>query len=134
MKKVNCIMLIDDNREDNYFHQRIIRKNDAANIVVVKESGEEALNYLKSKDEHKGAHPNIIFLDINMPGMNGWEFIEEYNKLDNRSQSEMIIIMLTSSDNPEDIEKAKDYNVDDFKIKPLTVKMLEEVLEKYFSM
>ncbi|GGB81039.1 response regulator [Flavobacterium suaedae] len=68
-------MLIDDNKVDNFFHERIIKKNDAADTIVVKESGEEALTYLNTNTNLK---PDVILLDINMPGMSGWDFIEEY--------------------------------------------------------
>lgn len=134
MKKVNCIMLIDDNKDDNFFHERVIRRSNAADIVVVRESGEEALHYLLSKNDHPEAHPCLIFLDINMPGMNGWEFIEEYKKLDSELQGKMVVVMLTTSNNPDDRQKASVYNeLAGFRTKPLTKEMLDEVLEEYFS-
>ena len=133
MKKLGCIMLIDDNSDDNFYHERIIKKNKAAEKVISIESGAEAIEYLKKKKEHEHTHPELIFLDINMPGMNGWEFIEEYRKLDHELQSKVIITMLTTSDNPDDFTRAKSLGLqDDFKTKPLTEKMLYEILEKYF--
>lgn len=134
-KKVQCIMLIDDNMDDNFFHKRVILKNEAAEIVVIKESAEEALEYLKTHhaDDPK-VHPNLIFLDINMPRMNGWEFVEEYKKLDKEIQSSMVIVMLTTSDNPDDKALARMEGVlADFRTKPLTKEMLDEVLTKYCS-
>jgi CheY-like chemotaxis protein len=71
MKNVHCIMLIDDNTDDNYFHERTIRKSGLQSIIIVMESAEAALEYLKAKHEHPDAHPDLIFLDINMPGMDG---------------------------------------------------------------
>jgi CheY-like chemotaxis protein len=134
MRKLNCIMLIDDNRDDNFFHERVIKKNNAAEIVIAMQSAKEALDYLVSRNENKTPRPDLIFLDINMPGMNGWEFLHEYNKLDKQLQSRAIVIMLTTSENPDDQMKAKGINVvSDFKTKPLTVEMLEEVIDKYFS-
>jgi CheY-like chemotaxis protein len=98
------------------------------------QSAKEALDYLVSRNENKTPRPDLIFLDINMPGMNGWEFLHEYNKLDKQLQSRAIVIMLTTSENPDDQMKAKGINVvSDFKTKPLTVEMLEEVIDKYFS-
>lgn len=131
-KRLNCIMLIDDNPDDNFFHERVIKKVDAANHVVVQQSGKEALEYLKGKEFHTDKHPDLIFLDINMPGMNGWEFLEEYKKLDKELQSRIIVVMLTTSDNPDDKSKALEFNVPfDFKVKPLTKAMLEEIIGKY---
>ena len=127
-------MLVDDNPDDNFFHERVIRKSDAANIVIAKQTGMEALDYLKSKKDHNDTHPDLIFLDINMPRMNGWEFLEEYNKLDKQFQSHAIVVMLTTSNNPDDRGKAELLNeVSELKTKPLTREMLTEIQGKYFQ-
>ena len=127
-------MLVDDNPDDNFYHERVIKKSDAADIVVAKQTAMAALDYLKSKKDNSDTHPNLIFLDINMPGMNGWEFLEEYYKLDKQFQSRAIVVMLTTSDNPDDKTKAKLFNgVSDFKTKPLTKEMLEDISDKYFN-
>jgi CheY-like chemotaxis protein len=132
--KVKCIMLVDDDDDDNFFHKRVIRQNDAANTVVVKQTAMDALQYLQLKIEDGNEHPDLIFLDINMPGMNGWEFLEAYNKLEKRFQSHAIVVMLTTSGNPDDRMKAALINgVSDFKTKPLTKEILEEVIDKYFA-
>jgi CheY-like chemotaxis protein len=65
--------------------------------------------------------------------MNGWEFIEEYKKLDKELQSKAVIVMLTTSDNPDDVAKAKTQEaLADFRTKPLTKQMLDEIILKYF--
>jgi CheY-like chemotaxis protein len=124
-------MLIDDNHDDNFFHEREIKKVNAANIVIKKNSGMDALEYLKSK---KDPHSDLIFLDINMPGMNGWEFLQEYNLLDKELQSQAIIIMLTTSDNADDIKKAGTWSfISDYITKPLTKEIMSEIRRKYFE-
>jgi CheY-like chemotaxis protein len=130
IKTLKCIMLIDDNPDDNFFHERVIRKNNAAELVVSRRSGAAALEYLQGDDNH--VHPDLIFLDINMPGMNGWEFLEEYHKLDKRFQSHALVIMLTTSENPDDRMRAEGI-VPEFKTKPLTKEILEEVISQHFG-
>lgn len=126
---VNCIMLIDDNKIDNFFHERVIRKSASATHVLIKESGEEALLHLKDSAQ---LQPDIIFLDINMPGMNGWEFIAHYKKMDAEMSNCMIVVMLTTSENPDDVARAKNHGVlAGFKSKPLTNDMLAEVIATY---
>src|SRR5213592_4485206 len=101
-RKLNCIMLIDDNKDDNLFHSRVIKKAGAANSVIVYKNAREALAFLAAKKDHPEQHPDLIFLDINMPGMNGWEFLREYDKLDAQLRSSAIVVMLTTSTNPDD--------------------------------
>jgi len=133
-RQLKCIMLVDDNADDNFIHARVIKRSNAAVHVIEKQTGRDALEYLKSKKTDRDTHPELILLDINMPGMNGWEFLEEYNKLDEQLQSQAIIVMLTTSDNPDDKMKAKATNIaSDFRTKPLTKGMLEEILNQYFK-
>jgi CheY-like chemotaxis protein len=133
-RKVKCIMLVDDNADDNFIHARVIKQSNAAVNVIEKQTGRDALEYLKSTKNDRDTHPDLILLDINMPGMNGWEFLEEYNKLDEQLQSQAIIVMLTTSDNPDHKVKAKATNIaSDFRTKPLTKGMLEEILNQYFK-
>ena len=127
--------MIDDNADDNFFHERVINKCHAADAVVSKQTSRDALKFLRSLDQsnHK-MHPDLIFLDINMPGMNGWEFLDEYNALDADIVNRAIIVILTTSENPDDKLKVEEMNIAcDFRTKPLTQRMLNDVIDKYFK-
>ena len=133
-KRINCVMLVDDNPDDNFYHERIIKMYKFTECVIIKESGIEALEYLNTLKDVEDNKLDLIFLDINMPGMNGWEFLNEFSKLSDYIKSKLIIVMLTTSDNPDDVAKSKKWNfVSDYKTKPLTKEMMEEILDKYFS-
>ena len=123
-------MLIDDDADDNFFHSRVIAKCDAAETIVVRTSGRSALEYLRSKHDLGEPLPDLIFLDVNMPGMTGWEFLEVYERLNAKPASSVIVVMLTTSENPDDRAKAIAMNVE-FSSKPLTRETLEEVLGRH---
>ena len=126
-------MLIDDNDADNEFHSRIIRKADACEHIQVADSGQKALDYLQKCGEPGFPKPDLIFLDINMPKMNGFEFLKEYDKLDAKMKSKIVVFMLTSSLIPEDKDRAmKGGEVMAFLNKPLTAPKVREIVDKYF--
>jgi CheY-like chemotaxis protein len=130
-KKLNCILLVDDDPDDNFFHQRIINKMQITLSIAVAKNGIEALEYLKKENQ---VIPELIFLDINMPKMNGWEFLEQYKLLDPKQKARITIMMLTTSANPDDIKRANEIeDVTGIKTKPLSVEMLTEILETHFQ-
>lgn len=127
-------MLVDDNQDDNFFHEREIKKSGLVNSIITKNTGIEAINYLRKEETDADIRPELIFLDINMPGMNGWEFLEQYDQLENELKKHVIIIMLTTSDNPSDKTKASKWGfVSDYITKPLTKEMIGEIIAKYFK-
>jgi len=133
-KKLNSILLVDDDNDCNFFHERLIKKMEYAEHVYIVNNGREAIDFLKSKVNGKHPHPDIIFLDINMPIMNGWEFIEEYQKLQDNQKAKVMLIMLTTSLNPDDLEHAKQYkDIKGYKNKYLDKESMSEILKEFFS-
>lgn len=130
-KKLNCILLIDDNKADNNYHQIIIKGMNIADNIQIAKDGLEALEYLKTENQ---IPPDLIFLDINMPKMDGWEFLDAYKNLDPKQKAQIIIVILTTSGNPDDKKRAESISeVAGFTVKPLTEEMLTEILEQHFS-
>lgn len=129
-KKLNCIFLVDDDSEDNYFHQIVIREMNITDTIEIAQNGLEALAFLTKPNQ---VAPQLIFLDINMPKMNGWEFLEAYVKLSSDQKAKVIVVMLTTSINPADRKRAEQFpEIASFCSKPLTEKMMVEILEKNF--
>jgi CheY-like chemotaxis protein len=136
--KLNCVLVIDDDEPTNFFNQLILEESGCTNHIKVVQSGQEALNYL-IKGEEPGCDdnlypgPDLILLDINMPAMNGWEFLEEYRKLSIKHKNNIITIMLTTSLFPEDKVRAKEISeISGFENKPLTIEKLEKILQEHF--
>ncbi|TRX59611.1 response regulator [Fulvivirga sp. M361] len=121
-------MLVDDNDTDNFISKRIIEITKFANRVEVKNSGKSALDYLRENQDNIDDLPNLIFLDINMPIVDGFVFLYEFEKFSDVIKDKCKVIILSSSDNKRDIDKIVNNNhVIKFITKPLTETALEEV-------
>ncbi|WGD34271.1 response regulator [Olleya sp. YS] len=133
-QEIKCVLLIDDDKVTNFYNTKIVNKHEKIKEVVAVTSGEKALEYLKEAISGLCLKPNLIFLDINMPAMNGWEFVVEYNKLDQNFTKDIKLVMLTTSNNPDDFERSKQIvSIDDFINKPLSVNLLTNLLENYYK-
>lgn len=135
---IDCILLIDDDLNDNEFHSLAIEESAACRQIREVNNGAEALNYLiRSADPaNAGAFPlpDLIFLDLNMPLMNGFTFLEEYSKLEPGMKAKKLIVMLSVPLNRSDEIKAKSIReIDDFCFKPLTSVMVRDIIDRYFD-
>jgi CheY-like chemotaxis protein len=110
----------------------VAEESGCAKKIVVMQNAREAVRYLSGAGQQYPL-PELIFLDINMPAMDGWEFIKKYEELPVAQQERAVIIMLTTSFNPEDELKAMAIPaITGFRNKPLTAKMLDDILQQYF--
>jgi len=85
-KKLSCVLLVDDDEPTNFLNRIILEEAGCAERIEVAQSGQAALSYLQKAGEHGPGgvvypNPSLIFLDINMPAMDGWEFLSRYKTL-----------------------------------------------------
>lgn len=120
------VLLIDDNPMDNFVNKKLLESTSFATEVVTHQFPKEALSYLTSLDIE--ALPELIFLDIMMPEMDGFQFLDEFEKLQVSIQQKCKVIMLSTSDSFKDLNRAnKSKFVKKFLNKPLTEKILHAI-------
>jgi len=128
-------MLIDDNEIDNLINQKMIEASNIADNIFIHTGARSAIEFLKNiekleKSGNADLLPEVIFLDIDMPLMDGFQFLDEFEKLAEGTKDRCSIVMLTSSINPQDVNKSKKYAyVKKYINKPLS----QENLEKLYS-
>lgn len=125
---VNHVMLVDDNDTDNFIHKRVIELTGFAENIIVKNSGKTALEYLETNKNNLANLPNIIFLDINMPIVDGFVFLFEYENFPEQLKEKCKVVILSSSDSKRDIDRIVDNEyVINFITKPLSEEALAEL-------
>lgn len=133
MRQLKSIMLVDDDYTANYLHQELLMEMSVSHDIIVASNGFEALDKLHDLCRDNFEFPDVIFLDINMPGMNGFEFLEKFNEMYKERGCSAIVIMLTSSLNPADVKKALELEVKDYLSKPLEEEGVKKILAQHFS-
>lgn len=130
------VLLVDDDEVSHIIGNRLMKITSYAKEIVALENGKEAITYfhkLVKMNEPEKIAPDVIFLDINMPLMNGWDFLEDYTRLYYPQFPFIKIYILSSSMDPEDIVKSKNYPmVKDYFVKPLTKENLEKLQKKNY--
>lgn len=135
---LDLILLVDDDETTNHVNKRLLTKLNVAREIKVMYNGKEAIEYLSSAcgDAKNSAHicPDLIFLDIKMPVMDGFDFLEAYEAADLGKNNQVIIIMLTSSASFYDLERIKTFKkVKSHISKALTESDVKEVLREHFT-
>jgi len=133
MIKLNSVLLVDDDMINNFINARLIRKIEMSHNLHISTNGKDAITHLSGKLEKQEVCPELILLDINMPVMDGFEFVEAFRKLNFSNQDKVVIVMLTTSSNPKDIEKIEALNIGGYINKPLTEEKLKNALTRNFK-
>lgn len=131
--KLNCILLVDDDEITNFLNKQTLSDAGITQNIEIAETATDALALLECPRTEKCKNPDLIFLDLNMPGLTGWDFIDEYKKIKGPYGINSVIIILTTSTNPDEEKKANNMNeVAEFRSKPLTYEMINEILQQHF--
>jgi CheY-like chemotaxis protein len=128
MAKFKNVLLVEDDPITVMVCDRIIRNSDFADDVMTCENGADAIAYIKQLLS-SGTLPELIFLDINMPVMNGWDFLTEFEAFDHGSKVLPRVFVLSSTVDPDDFKKAEKFHrVENVISKPLTKEVLDNIL------
>jgi CheY-like chemotaxis protein len=122
------VLLVDDDDIFNFVNKKNIEKLGLASEIHTVANGQEAINLINEYFQKSLTVPDIILLDINMPIMDGFGFIEAFNRLPLPGIEKVKIIIVSSSDNPKDIERAQKLGVTRFLTKPISHPQLMEAL------
>ena len=131
---LDLILLVDDDDTTNYLNERLLKEMQVARQILVLKNGREAIEYLKKANNALENSPDLMFLDIKMPVMDGFSFLEEYHNSGLDAGDYVIIMMLTSSASFYDLERLKTYDkVKKHFSKTLTKHDVQEIMNDYFK-
>ena len=130
MKDIKTLTLIDDDNIFVFLTKKTIQLTNLVDLIKVFENGLDAINYLKENRDNPEVLPEIILLDLSMPIMNGWQFLEEFTKINSSIGKKITIYICSSSISHDDISRAKSISeVSDYIIKPVTKDKLIDLIK-----
>ncbi|TBX70414.1 response regulator [Flavobacterium silvisoli] len=127
--KFNDVFVVDDDKIYHFLIKKLLACNNIDVNPLFFENGLLAIEGIKTKIDNRESLPDLILLDINMPILDGWQFLEEFRLLKDKIEKEIIIYIISSSDNTVDKDKAKEFKeeVKDYYLKPVTVDALKAI-------
>ncbi|WP_445457594.1 response regulator [Flavobacterium sp. HNIBRBA15423] len=131
MTQIKNLALVDDDDVFVFLTKKTIEQTKLVDLIKVFGNGLDAINFLKENKNNVDVLPEIILLDLSMPIMNGWQFLEEFTKINPSLGKKITIYICSSSISQDDITRAKSINeVSDYIIKPITKDKLIDLIEK----
>ena len=130
MKKIKCVLLIDDNKATNFLHETLFEELDVSECIVIAYNGKDGLAHL---DRVAGGddYPELILVDIHMPVMDGFDFLEGYRQRQYHEKYDSLVVMLTTSTNPRDVDRILAAGFAEYLPKPLAEENIQELVRKY---
>lgn len=126
------LMIVDDDTLSIYLNKITIEQTNMASICETFDNGLDAINFIKKNTNNPNSLPDIILLDLFMPIMDGWQFINEYNSFKEKLSKEIQIFIVSSSISPDDISRSKSYNsIKDYIIKPITKEKIINTINNF---
>ena len=134
MQKLTCALLVDDDQTTNYLNQLLLKRLAVTDKLLVALNGQEALKQLEVHCHEASLEcPMLILLDVKMPVMNGFEFLEAYAQLSIPNKQAVIIVVLTTSLHPQDVSRLENLSIAGFLNKPLTREKVDSILQDHFN-
>ncbi len=133
---VRCTLLVDDDPTTNYLNRKLLEKLAVTEQVLVALNGHAALQVLAQECPEAAPGPScpaLIFLDVNMPLMNGFDFLEAYQQLPLFRRRAIVVVMLTTSVHSQDLQRLETLPVAGFLSKPLSPDKVRQVLDQHFN-
>ncbi len=135
MKKISRILIIEDDPMTSYLHRKLIESYKVADNIDIAADGEEAIDLISSSVQanEEDKIPQLIFVDLDMPFMDGFQFLEAFQNLTFKNKNKVVIAVLTSSMSSSDMNRAKRQSVDAYIMKPMTKEKMMELMEDHFG-
>ncbi|HTF80359.1 MAG TPA: response regulator [Cytophagales bacterium] len=133
MDRLQSVLLIDDDEINNFLNKRLLHKLGIAHEVKVVMNGAEGIKYIEKISNDGRQCPELILLDINMPVMNGFEFLEAYDKLSFENKEKVVLVVLTTSTNFDDMQMLKNLKAKELLNKPLTEEKIMYIVKDKFN-
>ncbi len=131
MEQLSSILLVDDDSTNNFLNELLLKSLNVSDHIFVAENGEQALDIIENTVGPN--EPALILLDVNMPGLNGIQFLEAYRKLLKSQHSATVIIMLTTTMDARDLARLDELNIAGLVSKPLTQEKIDSILQLHFQ-
>ncbi|WP_324671505.1 response regulator [Hymenobacter sp. GOD-10R] len=133
MATIPCVLLVDDDPTTNFLNKKLLLRLEVTGPIRVALNGQEALHELGLHCQERSAdEPVLVFLDINMPVMDGIQFLQAYQQLP-AAEQRAVVVMLTTSVSPQDQQRVQNLPITDYLDKPLTQTKVQAILRQHFA-